>query len=98
MQGNALACTYLVNLDTDKIYFRTSSDTESSEGSEDECETPSKGGPEYAEPEGVEQKMQEALRAAVPSSSLFREDGFPLPPLPPPPLLTTGAAQAFPSL
>ena len=71
---------------------------ESSEGSEDECETPSKGGPEYAEPEGVEQKMQEALRAAGPSSSLFREDGFPLPPLPPPPLLTTGAAQAFPSL
>ena len=71
---------------------------ESSEGSEDECETPSKGGPDYAEPQGIEQKMQEALKAAAPSASLFREDEFPLPPLPPPPVLTTGAAQAFPSL
>ena len=71
---------------------------ESSEGSEDECETPSKGGPDYAEPQGIEQKMQEALKAAVPSASLFREDEFPLPPLTPLPVLTTGAAQAFPSL
>ena len=71
---------------------------ESSEESEVECETPPKGGPEYTEPEGVEQKMQEALKAAVPSASLFRENGFPLPPLPPSSLLTTGAAQAFPSL
>ena len=42
--------------------------------------------------------MQEALKAAVPSASLFREDEFPLPPLTPLPVLTTGAAQAFPSL
>ena len=62
-----------------------------SEGSEDECETPSEGGPEYTEPEGVEQ-------AALPSVPLLKKEESPLPPLPPPPVLTAGAAQAFPSL
>ena len=38
----------------------------SSEGSEDECETPSEGGPEYTEPEGVEP-------AADPSVPLFKK-------------------------
>ena len=67
---------------------------ESSEGSEDESEIPSEGGPENAEPKGVEQKTQEALKTAVPSVPLFEKDQFP----PPPPALTAGAAQAFPSL
>ena len=63
---------------------------ENSEGSEDECETPSEGGPEYTEPKGVEQ-------AAVPFRLCLRKE-FPLPPLPPPLVLTAGAAQAFASL
>ena len=71
---------------------------ESSEGSKDECETPSEGGPKYAEPKLVEQKTQEVLKTAVPSAPLFGEDEFPLPPFPPSPGLTTGEAQAFPSL
>ena len=50
------------------------------------------------EPEGVGRKTQEALKAVVPSSPLFREDELPLPPLPPSPVLTTEASQAFPSL
>ena len=62
----------------------------SSEGSEDECETPSEGGLEYTEPKGVEQ-------AAVPFRLCLRKE-FPLPPLPPPLVLTAGAAQAFASL
>ena len=62
----------------------------SSEGSEDECETPSEGGLEYTEPKGVEQ-------AAVPFCLCLRKE-FPLPPLPPPLVLTAGAAQAFASL
>ena len=66
---------------------------ESSEGSEDESEIPSEGGPENAEPKGVEQKTQEALKAAVLSEPLFGEDRFPLPL----PALTAGVAQAFPS-
>ena len=36
---------------------------ESSEGSEDEGETRSKGEPEYAKPKGIEQKTQETLKA-----------------------------------
>ena len=71
---------------------------ESSEWSKDECETPSEGGPKYAEPKGVERKTQEAFKAAVPSAPLFGEDEFPLPSLPPSPGLTAGEAQAFPSL
>ena len=47
---------------------------ESSEGSKDKCETPSEGGRKYAEPKRVERKTQEALKAAVPSLPLFRED------------------------
>lgn len=65
--------------------------SKSSEGSEDERETPSEGGPEYTEPEGVEQ-------AAFPPVPLLKKEEFPLPPLPPPLVLTSGAAQAFPSL
>ena len=45
---------------------------ESSEGSEDEGETPLKGKPEYAKPEGGEQKMLEVLKATVPSAPLGR--------------------------
>ena len=71
---------------------------ESSEWSKDECETPSEGGPKYAEPKGVERKTQEAFKATVPSAPLFGEDEFPLPSLPPSPGLTAGEAQAFPSL
>ena len=41
---------------------------ESSEGSKDKRETPSEGGPKYAEPKRVERKTQEALKAAVPSA------------------------------
>ena len=52
--GSALACVYLVNLGTDKIHFRTSSDPRKLKRNKDEPETPSKGGPEYAEVEGVE--------------------------------------------
>ena len=65
---------------------------ESSEGSEDECELPSEGRPEYAQPAGIEQKTQEALKSTVPSAPLFGEDKFPLPPLPPCPGLTNGEA------
>ena len=71
---------------------------ESSEGREDEGENPSKGEPENANPKGIEEKTQEALKATVPSAHLFGEDEFPLPPLPPPPVLTAGVTQAFPSL
>ena len=35
---------------------------ESSEGSEDEGETPLKGKPEYAKPEGIEQKCRRLLK------------------------------------
>ena len=45
---------------------------ESSEGSEDECELPSEGRPEYAQPAGIEQKTQEALKSTVPSVLLQR--------------------------
>ena len=45
---------------------------ESSEGSEDEGETPLKGEPEYAKPERREQKTLEALKATVPSAPLGR--------------------------
>lgn len=72
MQGSALACICLVNLDTDKIYFRTSSDPRKLRGSEDEGETPLKGKREYAKPEGREQKTWEALKATVPSALLGR--------------------------
>ena len=58
---------------------------ESSEGREDEGETPSKGEPESAKPEGVEEK-----NAGVPSARLFGEA--------PPPVLTAGVTQAFLSL
>ena len=71
---------------------------ESSEGSEDESEIPSEGGPENAEPKRIEQKTPEALKAAVSSAPFFGEDEFPLPPLPPSPGLTAVEAQAFPSL
>ena len=70
---------------------------ESSEGSEDEGETRSKGEPD-AKPEGIEQKTHEALKAAVPSAPFFQENEFPLPPLPPAPVLTAGVTQVFPSL
>ena len=72
MQGSALACICLVNLDTEKIYFRTSSDPRKLRGSEDEGETPLKGKLEYAKPEGREQKTWEALKATVPSALLGR--------------------------
>ena len=81
-----------------KSILGTFQPTESSEGSKDECETPSEGGPKYAEPKWVEQKTQEVLKTAVPSAPWFGEDEFLLPPLPPSPGLTTGEAQAFPSL
>ena len=42
--------------------------------------------------------MQETLKCVVPSVPLFREAEFPLPPLPPPLVLTARATQAFPSL
>ena len=97
MQRSALACIYLVNLGTDKIHFRTSSDPRKLRR-ELGCEIPSKGECEYAEPERIEQKMQETLKSVVPSMPLFREAEFPLPPLPPPLVLTAGVAQAFASL
>ena len=71
---------------------------ESSEGREDEGENPSKGEPENANPKGIEEKTQEALKATVPSAHLFGEDEFPLPPLPPPPVLTAGVTRVFSSL
>ena len=97
MQRSAHACIYLVNLGTDKIHFRTSSDPRKLRR-ELGCEIPSKGECEYAEPERIEQKMQETLKCVVPSVPLFREAEFPLPPLPPPLVLTARATQAFPSL
>ena len=59
-------------IDPDKNYFRTSSDPRKLRGSEDEGETPLKGKPEYAKPEGREQKTREALKATVPSALLGR--------------------------
>lgn len=55
------------------------------EESEVECETPPKGGPEYTESSGGRvKKMQEALKAAVPSLRFcLGKTDFPLPPLPP---------------
>ena len=72
LQGSALACIYLVNLDTEKIYFRNSSDSRKFRGSEDEWESPSEGRPEYPKPAGIEQKTQEALKSTVPSVLLQR--------------------------
>ena len=49
---SALACIHLVNLGTDKTHFRTFQTPDNSEGSEDECETPSKRRSEYARARG----------------------------------------------
>ena len=54
---------------------------ECSEGSEDESEIPSEGGPENAEPKRIEQKTPEALKAAVLSEPLGKT-GFLFPFLP----------------
>lgn len=86
-------------MDTDKIYFRTSSDPRKlRRKGEDDGENPSKGECENAKAEGIEEKTQEALKATVPSAHLFGEDEFALPPLPPLPVLTAGVTQTFPSL
>ena len=68
---------------------------ESSEGREDDGENPSKGESENAKAEGIEEKTQEALKATVPSAHLFGEDEFPLLPLPPLPVLTSGEGPSF---
>ena len=85
-------------IDPDKNYFRTSSDPRKLRGREDDGENPSKGESENAKAEGIEEKTQEALKATVPSAHLFGEDEFPLLPLPPLPVLTSGVTHTFPSL
>jgi hypothetical protein len=45
-----------------KSILETLQTAESSKGSEDEGETPSKGEPEYAKPEGIEQKCRRLLK------------------------------------